>query len=285
MPDPVTLPEWVAQFIPEDAQKDPEIAALLTPDKDGNPPDIAKYKTPVDFVKSYKNQTELIGRKGVLIPNEKSDAKEIEAFNRALGWPEKPDGYKFSELKDLHPALKLTPESQKAFAEAMHKAGVPTKYADTFNQYAAQYMSGIIAQTEKASQEAIAKANEELKKEWGDKYDMNLKSAVALVEKVGGKEAIGAFGDLGNNPKVLMFLAKLGSVISEDSISKMTTGGGSQMPEQEAAQKEISDIIADAKGARQHPLNNDKHPDHMKWAGAEGEWAKLNKKAYTPSSS
>jgi hypothetical protein len=283
MPDPITLPEWVETTFPEDIRKDPELSPLFNPDDKGNPPDIAKFKSPVELLKSYKSGLELIGRKGVLIPTEKSTPEEVAAFNKALGWPDKPDGYKFSELKDMHPALKITPESQKAFAEAMHKEGVPTKYADIFNRFSAQYLSGIIAQSEKASKESSEKAAAELKAAWGDKFDANLKAASSLVEKVGGKDALSAFGDLGNNPKVLMFLAKLGTVISEDSISKMTTGGGSQVPENEAAQKEIQAIIEDAKGSRQHPMNNEKHPDHRKWAGVDGEWTRLNKKAYSPS--
>ena len=285
MADSVILPEWVSNLIPEEARSNPDIAPLFTPDKEGNPPTMTKYKDPIEFVKSYHHLNELAGRKGVLIPTEKSSPDEIIAFQKAIGWPEKPDGYKFSDVKDLHPALKITTESQKSFADAMHKAGVPTKYADVFNQYAAQYLSGIIAQTEKAGKEATEKAVAELKTAWGDKYDVNLKAASTLVEKVGGKEALAAFGDLGNNPKVLSVLSKIGSVISEDSISKITTGGGGQVPENEAALKEINDIMADAKGARQHPMNKEDHPEHRKWAGVDGLWTQLHKKAYAPPAS
>lgn len=260
-----TLPDEVKTGIPEDFRKDPEIS---------------KYKTIQDFLKGVQEKTALIGRKGVILPTEKSTPEEREAFFNAIGRPEKPEGYKFTDIKDLHPSLKVTPESQKQFAEFLHKNGVPNSQADAFNQYATKYLSDMLTNADKAYKESQEKAINDLKAAWGDKFEENITGAKTLVEKVGGADALGAFGELGNNPKVLAFLHKLSTVISEDSISKITTSGGAQMPEQEAAAKEIQDIIADAKGAKAHPMNDPKHPDHNKWGGIDGLWTQLNKKAY-----
>lgn len=301
MPEPITAPEWIGTVFPEDVQKDPTVAPLFTPDEKGNPPDLFKYKTVGDFLKGVQEKNVMLGKKGVIVPDDKSTPEQIEefykgvlpgeksrpeqvaAFRRVSGTelPAKPEEYKFSEIKDIHPSLKITPESQKAFAEAMHKAGVPQKYADVFNQFAVQQLSTMLREGEKASKAKQDTDLAALKTEWGVKFEDNLKGAQTLVEKVLGKDVAAELGNLTDSPVGLKFLAKLSTVISPDAVSRIAVGSKENIPDQEAAQKEIQAIIEDAKGPRQHPMNNEKHADYKKWQGVEGEWTKLNRRAST----
>jgi hypothetical protein len=276
------LPDWVTQIIPEDARKDPELAPLFNPDQNGNPPDMAKYKNPVEFIKTYKNQLKAIGQKGVLIPADfdKASPEELERYYNGIGRPAKPEEYKFSELKDLHPSLKIDEKAGEGFKKFLWEKGVPARQADAFNQYATRYLSDMIKAGEVATQKQIQAHVEELKKEWGDHYSEKVAGATKLVKAILGDKAAD-LGPLESTPAGLRFLAKISEVISEDSIAKITAGGGGMLPEQEQALKEIEEVKTDGAGARKHPLNDEKHPDHKKWIGTDGLWTKLFEKAYS----
>ena len=86
-----------------------------------------------------------------------------------------------------------------------------------------------------------------MRNEWGKDYDVNATVARRVVEKFGGKEALEAFGDLGNKPGVLKFLSNLGKTISEDSF----VGVGS------------IDLSTDATGAKTRIKEIHADPDFM----------------------
>ena len=275
------LPEWITTTFPEDLRKDPEYAPLFNPDDKGNPADMEKYATPLDLVKTYKNQLKVIGSKGVIVPDEKAAPEDWDKFYQGIGRPAKPEEYKFSEMKDLHPSLKVDPNQEKGFREFLFKSGVPAKQADAFNQYATRYLSDMIKSGEEAMNKQREAAIGELKKEWGDKYPEHIAAATKLVTAVLGDKA-GDLGPLENSPAGLRFLSKIGSLISEDSLSKITSGGGGQTPDQAAAQEEINQIMADAARDKKHPLNDENNPDHGKWKGENGMWVQLQKRAFAP---
>ena len=249
-------------------------------DEDRADPAVTKYKNLPELVKGYRNTVQLVGKKGVIIPDEKATPEEVDSFQntvfKAIGRPDKADGYKLSDIKDLHPSLKPTPESQKEFFDAAHKLGFSNKQADQLNSWYLGKLSKAIGDQEKAFEESKTKAVNDLRNEWGKDFDSNLGLAKTFVEKIGGTQALDAFGDLGNNPAVLKVLAVAGKAFSEDGFGKFgqQPGGGD-------AQSAIDAVLADGgrNGKREHPYWNEKHPDHSKWVGPQGELQKLYQKA------
>jgi hypothetical protein len=241
-----TLPAETQTAIAEEDRKDPAVT---------------KYKTLPEFVKGHRNAQELLGKKGVILPTEKSTPQEVEQFWTALGRPGKAEEYKLTELKDLHPSIVRTPESQKKFFEAAHKFGFTNKQADELNRwYLSEVSAGVMAQ-EKAFKEDNEKASAALRTEWGKDYDQNFANAKAFVMRAGGQAALDAFGDIGSNPAVLKVLAVAGKAFAEDNFRGLGGAAGAS-----DAQKQIDTINAD----RAHPYWDDNHADHAKWVGPNG---------------
>lgn len=215
-------------------------------------------KDPSEIFKSWKHGQETISKKGIIVPGENATQEEKEKFMNALGRPEKPEGYKLSEVKDLHPSIKVTPESQKSFLEAAHKMGFSNVQADQIYQWYLQQTTASLKNQEASQIESINQAKTALSQEWGKDYEPNLKLASRLVEKVGGKEALDAFGDLGSNPTVLKVLHKLGKMVSEDNIKDL--GFSSLEVSAKDAQRKIDEIKAN----KSHAWWNENDPNHGK---------------------
>jgi len=217
-------------------------------------PNLTKYKTLPDFIKGHKSAVSMIAAKGVILPKDETDTEGWDKVFNTLGRPDKPEGYKFTEIKGLHPEITVTPESLKAFTDFAHKNGFTNKQVDVLNQWYMGNVNQMLLARDKAFNEDKEKGTIALKNEWKGDYDKNLAVAKTLVEKAGGKELIDAFGDLGNKPAVLKFLANLGSKFSEDTIKNigLTPKGTGK------AQEQIDAIKSDKK----HPYWNQQDPNH-----------------------
>lgn len=180
-------------------------------------PAVTKYKTIDDFVTGYKSSVALVGKKGIIPPDENSTETEIKAYHTALGVPETDKDYKLKALEGLHGDIKITPEVEASFKTIAHKHNMTGKQAEgLFGEYYGMLSDALIKadkEREVVTQETTAK----LRNEWGKDFEVNSTIAKRLVAKFGGEEGTLAFGDLGNNPAVLKFLANLGKAISEDS--------------------------------------------------------------------
>jgi len=216
-------------------------------DEAKNDPNITRYKTGEELYKGFKSQSELVGKKGVIIPDENSDDGVRSSYRKAMGIPDGAEGYQLGELENLHPEAKITPESLTAFKAFAHKHGMSQKQAE--GAFADYY--GMISETlNKRDDTNTANKNEAetaLRNEWGKDFPENATVARRLVEKFGGKDAIEAFGELGNKPSVMKFLSNLGKTISEESF----TGVGS------------IDLSTDAVGAKQRIKAIQADPDFM----------------------
>lgn len=244
-----TLPEETRNAIPEEYRNDQNVT---------------KYKTMDEFFKGHKNLVETVGKKGFILPDEKADPKEWDKVYNTLGRPEKPEGYKLTMPDKLHPSIKPTPESQSDFFKEAHAAGISNKAADRLNAWYLNKLSGVLTAQDEVTTSTRKAARETLTKEWGAEADNNLKATKAFVERIGGKDAADAFGELGDNPQVLKFLHKLSASIGEDTISKIIGGKGvDRGTEQEQAKKQIEEIKAN-KAHAYYDENNLKHDEAVK---------------------
>lgn len=202
-------PEWL-NSLPEEARKDPNVT---------------KYKTVEEFYNGYKHQASLLGKKGVIVPGENASEQERNQFYNSLGRPEKPDGYKFDTIEDLHQSIKVTPEAQASFAKAMHELGLSNAHANGVNKFCMKILSDAQKAQDKMEQEAAEKAETALRGEWGSDYDAKSSAVIKGITRVGGQEAIDAMGGekgIGNNPVVLKMMSKLFGLLSEDQLNTVT---------------------------------------------------------------
>ena len=129
----------------------------------------------------------------------------------------------------------------------MHKHGMSQKQAEGLYEDYFGMMSQSLNKRDENTLLIKNEAETALRNEWGKDFDENATIARRIVEKFGGKEAMEAFGDLGNKPEVMKFLSNLGKTISEDSF----VGVGSV------------DLSTDSTGAKQRIKAIEGDPDFM----------------------
>lgn len=241
----------------------------VLPDEAKNDPAVTKYKTPEDFYKGYKNTVEIVGRKGVIVPKDDASPEEQAKFYNAIGRPEKPEGYKFDEVKDLTPALGWSKESDAGLAKELYDAGASQKTAAVLRNKFVGMMNQAVKDQEIRHQTSIKNAETALRQEWGNEYTPNLNVVARGIMRAGGQEAMDAMGGengLGSNPVVLRTLAKVFKGMSEDQMKALDVGsnrsgsqGGNETKEQALEKiKTMNSNTAD----KNNPLWNENHPMH-----------------------
>ena len=104
--------------------------------------------------------------KGIILPK---DTDAPEAWNpvyTALGRPEKPEGYKFTEIKDLHPGIKVTPESMKEFTDFSFAEGLTNKQVDKINQWYLGKVNGMLKAQDEAWNKQVEAGQAALRQKW-----------------------------------------------------------------------------------------------------------------------
>jgi len=221
-----------------------------------NDPDITKYKTGEDFKKAFKERGALAGKKGIIKPEEGASDSEWKEYHRALGIPADASEYSFTDLQNLHKEVMPTVDDKLAFSKIASELKLNKVQADQLYSKYFGMLSDMKIKDDESKIETKNNTEASLRAEWGANFDENATIARRLVQKFGGDEAVEAFGDLGNNPKVLKFLGNLGRKISEDSFQGV--GSMTLSTDEMGAKRRIADIEADP------DLMNDSSPRRQK---------------------
>lgn len=178
-----------------------------------NHPSIQKFNDVNGMAKSYLSLESLMGQEKIPIPKGADDVNAWNLYNKAFGVPETADKYDFKiegfEEVDL-----------SSYKDIMHKHHLSN---DVANDLISQHLQAF-TEYEQLRQDEINKARDvaaaDLKKEWGYKYEENLKTAKNFLEKMSdNKEDFDYFNEqIGNDPKFIKLLAKLGNSISEGEL-------------------------------------------------------------------
>lgn len=204
------------------------------------------------LVRNYANAQKLIGKKGVIRPEDDAPQEEWSKYYAALGRPETAEKYTLEAPKDF-PKEFFREDLATDFRSWAHEAGLNDKQAGTiFNKYLEKSQAEITAGM-KAIETAKAESEKELKGEWGDKYQGNIELANQVIRTCGDqkvKESLDAGDPVWNNPNLARFLVKIGQSMSEGALIK---GGGSAEGSLDAKLAEL---------ARNPALMDEKHADH-----------------------
>lgn len=217
-----------------------------------NHPSIQKFSDVNGMAKSYLSLESLMGQEKVPVPKSADDTNAWNIVHKAFGVPESPDKYdlKVEGVENIQ---------LDAFKERLYKNHISQEAAqDLLNAHIEDFNNYRQAQAQ-AFNDAATKATTELKKEWGLKYEENLKQANTFLEKMSSsKEEYDYFNNLiGNDAKFIKLLSKMGNSISEGNLGGFEgqNGGFTKTP-------------AEAKQALDEILNN---PDDAFWAGARNK--------------
>lgn len=244
-PDPVATPlfegdESWKNNLPEELRADPTIRIT---------------KNVSDLAKGYVHAVKKIGEKGIVKPGDSGTDEDWEKVYDYLGRPTL-DKY---DVKTKEGA-KVDADFFKGFKEQAHKAGILPKQA----QKLMDWHQAEVEKVEKAQAEAYVRTQKEaiegLKKEWGNAYDAKMQTGITAIRGILGKDVANElFQDksLGDNPKFIRLLAKLGEITAEDQDEGGTASRPGALTPGDA-QKEINRVMADPG----HPYNVATHPGH-----------------------
>ena len=276
--EPVAAPEPVA-VVTEAVSAPAEQTSVpaTTPSwRDGLPddlrahPGLEKYSDVSALAKGFLSQSELVGRKGVLLPKE-GDAVDLARFHSELpGYVESPEAY---DLDGFSPpeGLPWSDNVQTSMLSAMHEAGLTNGQVNSVLQSYAESQSTELGVMQQTIADATVAGEKALRAEFGASYDAKMAQATQAFALATGdkKEEIEnlVMGDgtrFGDNPALVRMFAKLGEALGEDSLRGDGGSGSTQTftrsPSQ--AQAELNALANDT--GHQAALHDPENPEHAR---------------------
>lgn len=215
-------------------------------------------------LESHANLEKLLGHEKVPLPKDANDVEGWNRFNKALGVPDKADGYalpdaslpdnmknitvdkgKFAEIVHAH---KLTPSQAQGLWKAYQEINV-----QTYQQHVEEH------------QKQLTDTVNALKGEWGDAYNTNVELAQTVINKFSTSKDMNdkLTAQLAKDPDGIKFLAKIGEQFSENKVGDFQVKRFSLSPDE--AESEIQKILRDPN----HAYNNSKASDKEHDAAVE----------------
>lgn len=198
-------------------------------------------------LESHANLEKLLGNEKVPIPKDANDREGWARFNKAMGIPEKADGYGLSDVK-FPDSMKGMSIDKGKFAEVVHANNLTPSQAQglwkTYNdiQIAAynSHMDGL--------QKNLEKTSNTLRAEWGDAYATNVELGQNVISQFAENQEQNDYltSVLSSDPQGIKFLAKLGEQFAENKVGSFNVKRFSVTPDE--AKGEIEKLKGDLNG-------------------------------------
>ena len=206
-----------------------------------------------DSIKSHLSLVKLLGHEKVPIPKGKDDVEAWSIYSKAMGIPDKPDGYALPEVNvpEVMQGLKF---DKAKFAEVVHEHKLtPSAAKGLWNTYTEMSMQAY-ANALKANEEKLTGIVNQMRQEWGDAYNTKVELGQMVINKFSENQETNDFvtAVLSQDPRGIKFLSTIGNQFAENKIGDFKYQRHSLTPDE--AQNEIDSIRRDSK----HPYNNEK---------------------------
>ena len=209
------------------------------------------------LAQSYTNLQSQLGRDKITIP--KSDEEFAKAYD-ALGRPANAEAYEVKK-PELPEGMQYDEAGEKLLRTFAHENGWNQKqFANAYDMYFKTRMEEVGAWT-KTLGDARTKAEDSLKREWGDAYQGKSELARSVFQQYGDAE-LSQYLDtsgLGNDPRIIKIFAKIGEEMMGDSKLKHPGGGNGGI-----TPAEIDAKIAEFRKTNEKALFQADHPDHRR---------------------
>lgn len=218
-----------------------------------------RYKSVTDIVKGLHNANQVIGRKGVILPTDKSTPEEISTYRKAMGVPETPDGYSETVKPEQESqVVQWNDEIAKSYFEIAHRHNIPPAALKALTELNLKQRE---FEAEAALNEIMENKQQglmHLRQTWGTNFDRNLGLAQRAAQLTGVNPNSYGWRD----PEVVKGFVRLASMMDEDKI----VSPGTSLPAGAA------DLKARAKDIQSNPQN----PEYRKyWDGDPDVQAKV----------
>lgn len=223
-----------------------------------NSPTMKKFEDTQDgfnqAVKSHLELEQMLGKEKVVIPKDDKDVEGWNKFAKAMGVPDKAEGYGLED-PNLPEPMKGAYNKEK-FAQIAHALKLTPGQAKELQKVYAEEMKTSYEKAVKDQQQKMTQTINQLRSEWGDAYETNVELGQMVINKFSSDQETQDFvtAQIMSRPEGIKFLSKIGEQFAENKIGEFGYKKFSLTPDQ--AQAEIDQIVRD----KNHPYNNDKLP-------------------------
>lgn len=209
-----------------------------------------------DLGKAYINLEKLLGREKVPVPVDENDEDGWNRWYAATGRPESPDKYEFKP-PELPADLPYDKDAEQNFRTWAHVNGLNKKQAN--NLYDGYVKSQIErhASWHTTQKQQRAELEASLQREYGTKLESVKQTAGLVVREHADAEFKGYLDEtgLGNDPRMVRFLAKVGAKMTGETKLKGTVQAAPEHQDYKSA-------IADFREKHKDALFSKEHPNH-----------------------
>ena len=195
-------------------------------------------KDPETFFKFVDNQNALVGKKGVIVPEEGAPVEQVNAFLKTLGRPDNPDGYEFQPIEELKDG-KRDEAFEKDVKKVLHEAGIPKSMAVKLQQGFDKLMfskSKEQIEKQKADDAAFDKFNKDF---FGESKDTVVANAQKILKETLPKEVLPALDKM-TPDQMAMVIAVTDSVYKKFGKEDGFRGGDAGAPSGSESYEELS---------------------------------------------
>lgn len=210
------------------------------------------YKSPADVVQAYAHAQRAIGADKIPLPK---DGVWDEVARGKLGIPREPGGYKL-QRPELPAGINYDETFEKAALPVAHKLGLTPQQVQGLLDFYAGHQAQSFQSLMRGRMEGETQSAQMLQQEWGPTYDAKVTQAKRAARYFGGQSLIDFLNEsgAGNNPELVRAFAKIGSMMTEDSLKIGRSHGFSITPED--ARREANKLMASP------AYTSPNHPDH-----------------------
>lgn len=232
-------------------------------------PSLQAIKDLPSLVKSYVHSQRMLGKDKVIIPDSKTATEQDwKNFYSKLGLPSEVNEYKVDIDLEKSP---FDPTFVDEYRSLAHKLNILPSQAKGILEYFQNALEGQNKEAEEEGKLSVQSALEGLQKEWGEGFNKNILNAQQVVKVFGDEDMMDYLNSsgIGNDPRIIKFLAKIGSSLKEDTFSSDAVGHLGMTKEE--AQRSIDAVYGDLN----HPYHNSDHPSHKHAIAEMGKYFKV----------
>lgn len=204
-------------------------------------------------IESHANLEKLLGHEKVPIPKGPEDVEGWNRFSKALGIPDKADGYGIADVQ-VPEGMGGLEFNKQEFSEIAHSLKLtPAQAKGLWESYTSKTIDAY-GKAMESHKQTLQQTISQLKSEWGDAYQQNVELGQMVINKFSADQETNDWltSVFASDPRGIKFLAKVGDQFAENKVGEFTIKRFTLAPEQ--AQEEIVKISRDMN----HPYNNPK---------------------------
>lgn len=212
-------------------------------------------------LESHANLEKLLGNEKVPIPKDANDKEGWARFNKAMGVPDKPEGYALPDA-NLPDSMKGMAIDKGKFAEVVKANNLtPSQASGLWKTYNDIQIAAYNDHLEKLQTNLTNNINA-LKQEWGAAYNTNVELGQSVINQFSGDKETNEYltSVLSADPKGLKFLAKLGQQFAENKVGEFNIKRFAVTPEE--AQAEVDKLRSDINGPYLNQSNKFTSQEH-----------------------